>query len=373
MIYLDYAASTPIREEALQAFIEASRDYYGNPSSPHDVGGKAKSLLDGCRKELANLLNINPDDLFFTSGGSESNNMAIRSILEAHKHKGKHVITSSTEHSSINNLFKQLGREGYDVTFLPVDKHGRVSVKDAEACITNETIFASIQHGNSEIGTIQPIEELGKLFKKHNVVFHSDCVQTFGKLPINLKNIDSISISGHKIYGPKGVGACYINSRVKWNTLIPGTSHESGFRPGTVNVPGIASLATAAKLIYKEMPANAEKFAQLRNRLIEGLKTINHKFNVQGHPTHQLSHIIGLTVSGFEGHYVMLEFNRKNIAISTGSACQSQEETPAGAMIAMGKSPEEAKEYIRLSLGRLTTPEDIDKVIEVLRKTVEKK
>ncbi len=368
MIYLDYAATTPIREEVLHAYNEVSKNYYGNPSSLHDVGSNAKQLLELCRKELADKINGDSDGVFFTSGGTESNQLAIRSLLDAHKTKGNHLITSSTEHSSIHNLCKQLETEGFDVTYLPADQYGQVRLEDLQSVVTDQTILVSIQFANPEIGTIQPIKEIGEFLHDHNILFHSDCVQAFGKVPINVKqlHIDSLSISSHKINGPKGVGASYISPSVRWVQQIPGTSHENGFRPGTVNVPGIASFITAVQLICSEMEVNTVKYQELRKRLVTGIETIGHPILVEGHAIDQLPHIVGLSVAGLQGQYVMLEFNRRGIAISTGSACQIGSQSPSKTMLAIGKSKDEAKQLIRLSFGHMTKEDDIDKAVDVL-------
>ncbi|WP_449540192.1 IscS subfamily cysteine desulfurase [Ferdinandcohnia sp. Marseille-Q9671] len=370
MIYLDYAATTPIREESLQVYTEVSRTYFGNPSSLHDTGSNAKQVLELCRKELADKINGETEGIYFTSGGSESNILAIRSLLDAHKTKGNHIITSAIEHSSVHHLFQHLETEGYEVTYLPVDQYGQVRLEDVRVAITEQTILASIQYANPEIGTVHPIKEIGTLLRSNNVLFHSDCVQAFGKVSIDVKKacIDSLSISSHKIYGPKGVGACYICPSVMWKEQVPGTSHENGFRPGTVNVPGIAAFITAAQLIFSEMESNEKKYRAMRDRLLTGIINIEHDITVEGHPTSQLPHIVGMSVSGSQGQYIMLEFNRYGIAISTGSACQIGRQKPSKTMLAIGKTEDEAKQLIRLSFGRLTEMKDIDKVLEVLQK-----
>jgi cysteine desulfurase len=369
MIYLDYAATTPIREEALHIFNEASLKYFGNPSSLHDIGSESNQLLEMCRKDLADKINAEADGIYFTSGGSESNILAIRSLVSAHKNKGNHLITTATEHSSVFHLFKQLETEGFTVSYLSVDKYGQIKLDELKEVITKNTILASIHHANSEIGTIQPIEQIGKLLRDNGVIFHSDCVQTFGKIPIDVKSacIDSLSISSHKIYGPKGVGACYINPSIIWKMQLPNTSHEKGFRPGTVNVPGIAAFTTAAGLICNEMEGNTKKNVSLRGKFLDGLQGINHNITVEGHLVNQLPHIIGLSIEGTQGQYIMLECNRYGIAISTGSACQVGQQSPSKTMLAIGKSHDEAKQLIRLSLGKSTDASHIDKVIEVLK------
>lgn len=368
MIYLDYAATTPMSEESLYMYNEVAKRYFGNTSSLHDIGGQAKQLLDTCRVEIAHTINGEDYGVYFTSGGSESNILAITSLLSAHRHKGKHLITTKTEHSSVRNLFTKLEEEGYCVTYLSVDKYGQIDLDELKEAITPETILASIQHANSEIGTIQPLEEIGAILKEKGVIFHSDCVQTYGKIPIDVKKamVDSISISSHKIYGPKGVGAVYINPSTLWTMQIPNTTHEKGFRPGTVNVPGIAAFVTAAQNICHEMNHNMKKCEQLRQRFLTGLSTIDHDIQVEGHFKHQLPHIIGLSVHGAQGQYIMLEFNRHGIAISTGNACQVGNQEPNKTMLAIGKSHDDAKQFIRLSFGKDTTEAHIDEAIKTL-------
>ncbi|MDD1368971.1 IscS subfamily cysteine desulfurase [Bacillus sp. MHSD_36] len=366
MIYLDYAATTPMSAEALQTYMKAASQYFGNEQSLHDIGGTASSLLQVCRKTFADMIGGKEQGIFFTSGGSESNYLAIQSLLNARNKK--HIITTPMEHASIRSYFQSLQSEGYTITEIPVDTDGLIHLDDLETAITENTVLASIQHGNSEIGTIQNIAEIGALLKKYNVLFHSDCVQTFGKLPINVfeMGIDSLSVSAHKIYGPKGVGACYINPQVRWTQIFPGTSHEKGFRPGTVNVPGIASFLTAAENILKNQQEESLRFKELRSHFLEGLQALPLEIEVEGHSTSCLPHIIGVTIKGIEGQYTMLECNRRGIAISTGSACQVGKQEPSKTMLAIGKTYEEAKQYVRFSFGQQTTKDQIDTTIHAL-------
>ncbi|PEC83802.1 cysteine desulfurase [Bacillus cereus] len=366
MIYLDYAATTPMSAEALQTYMKAASQYFGNEQSLHDIGGTASSLLQLCRKTFAEMIGGKEQGVFFTSGGSESNYLAIQSLLNARNKK--HIITTPMEHASIRSYFQSLQSQGYTITEIPVNKDGLIHLDDLETAITENTVLASIQHGNSEIGTVQNIAEIGKLLKKYNVLFHSDCVQTFGKLPIHVfeMGIDSLSVSAHKIYGPKGVGACYINPQVRWTQIFPGTSHEKGFRPGTVNVPGIASFLTAAENILKNQQEENLRFKALRSYFLERLHTIPLEIEVEGHSTSCLPHIIGVTIKGIEGQYTMLECNRRGIAISTGSACQVGKQEPSKTMLAIGKTYEEAKQYVRFSFGQQTTKDQIDTTIHAL-------
>lgn len=365
MIYLDYAATTPMSVEALQTYTKAASQYFGNEQSLHDIGGTASSLLQVCRKTFADMIGGKEQGVFFTSGGSESNYLAIQSLLNAQNKK--HIITTPMEHASIRSYFQSLKSQGYTITEIPVDKSGLIRLVDLETAITEDTVLASIQHGNSEIGTVQNIAEIGALLKKYNVLFHSDCVQTFGKLPIHVfeMGIDSLSVSAHKIYGPKGVGACYINPQVRWTQVFPETSHEKGFRPGTVNVPGIASFLTAAENILKNQQESL-RFKELRSYFLEQIQTLPLEIEVEGHSTSCLPHIIGVTIKGIEGQYTMLECNRRGIAISTGSACQVGKQEPSKTMLAIGKTYEEAKQYVRFSFGQQTTKDQIDTTIHAL-------
>ncbi|PFR15642.1 cysteine desulfurase [Bacillus cereus] len=366
MIYLDYAATTPMSEEALQTYMKAASQYFGNEQSLHDIGGTAASLLQVCRKTFAEMIGGKKQGVFFTSGGSESNYLAIQSLLNARTKK--HIITTPMEHASIRSYFQSLKSKGYTITEIPVDKNGLLCLVDLEAAITEDTVLASIQHGNSEIGTVQNITEIGALLKKYNILFHTDCVQTFGKLPIHVfeMGIDSLSVSAHKIYGPKGVGACYINPQSRWEQVFPGTSHEKGFRPGTVNVPGIASFLTAAENILKTQWEESLRFKELRSYFLGQIQTLPLEIEVEGHSTSCLPHIVGVTIKGIEGQYTMLECNRHGIAISTGSACQVGKQEPSKTMLAIGKTYEEAKQYVRFSFGQQTTKDQIDTTIHAL-------
>ncbi|BBW95436.1 IscS subfamily cysteine desulfurase [Geobacillus icigianus] len=372
MIYLDYAATTPMCKEAVAAYVEAATVYFGNESSLHDVGTTARKLLTLCRRELALMINGEAEGVYFTSGGTEANVLAVRSLIAAHRRKGTHLITTEIEHASLHHLFKQLEAEGYKVTYLPVDRYGRIRLTDLERAVTPETILASIQHANSEIGTIQPLADIGRLLRARGVLFHSDCVQTFAKIQLDVKAmaIDSLSISAHKVYGPKGVGAVYIDPRRHWKPVFPGATHESGFRPGTVNVPGIAAFLTAAKRLYERMESEQLRFEQLRSRLLDAIAAKRLPVAVEGHHDARLAHIVGLSVNGLEGQFVMLECNRAGIAISTGSACQVGLQTPSRTMIAVGKTPEEARQFIRVSFGTATTEADIDRFVSVLERLV---
>lgn len=372
LIYLDYAATTPMCKEALQTYQQANIEYFGNEQSLHDTGSLAGALLQTCRKKLATFLNGEEEGIFFTSGGSESNMLALHSLLLAHTQKGKHILTTKVEHASIRNYFRKLETQGFSITYIPVDSFGLIDMIALEKAIRNDTVLASIQHANSEIGTIQRLTEIGSLLKKHDILFHTDCVQTFGKIPIDVEkmNIDSLSISAHKLYGPKGVGACYMNPNVHWKPVWEGTSHEHGFRPGTVNVPGIASFLTAAEIMINKQKKEAKRMETLRQLFCEGLRNISHSLSIEGHPTFHLPNVVGITIEGIEGQYTMLECNRNGIAISTGSACHSHKQEPSQTMLAIGKSHEKAKQFVRFSFGAHTTEQHIQITLEVIEKMI---
>jgi cysteine desulfurase len=372
VIYVDYAATTPMSNEAIHAYTEAAKYLFGNSQSLHDAGTRSASFLEICRKKMAHFINGEEKGVFFTSGGTESNYLALHSILLANKHRGNHIITTSIEHASIHNYLYELEQDGYDITYLQVDQYGRISLEELRRAITEKTIIASIQHVNSEIGTIQPLEEIGELLKEHNVIFHCDCVQSFGKIPIDVQklHIDSLSISSHKVYGPKGVGVCYINPKINWKSIFTGTTHENGFRPGTLPIPSIASFITAAKHIIETQEREFTRIEALRQLFVKRLATISYPIRIEEDPTYCLPHIIGVTLSHIEGQFTMLECNRLHIMISTGSACAIGKQSPSVTMMAIGKTKEEAKTFVRLSFGKDTTEDDINKIIDAFKHVV---
>ncbi|MFD2446203.1 IscS subfamily cysteine desulfurase [Bacillus sp. CGMCC 1.16607] len=362
MKYFDYAATCPLDQDAAEAYIQIATDYFGNSSSLHDIGGRSAQLLDNCRKTLARILGVNEKGLFFTSGGSESNFLAIEALLSATKKKGNHIITTIAEHSSIHGTLKRLEKEGFEITYLPFSKNGIVSLDILQQSIRSETILIAIGHTNSEIGTIQPIEEIAILCKKENILFHCDFVQGFGKADSSklFEQISSFSFSSHKFYGPKGTGGVFIQPNINWTSFFPGTTHEFGLRPGTINVPAIAAMTVAAEKIIKHQSERLVKFSQLRERFIETLKPICDRITIHGSSGHEQSPgIIGLCIDGIEGQWLMLECNRFGFAISTGSACQSGMQAPSKTMQAIGLTGKKAKEFIRISFGNATTLEEV--------------
>lgn len=374
MIYLDYAATSPLDEEAAEAYIRTATSYYGNSSSLHDIGSAAQQLLEGCRKELARTVNIPVDGIYFTSGGSESNYLAIQSLLSATTKKGKHVITSMAEHGSVRGVFEKIKEQGYDVTYLPLNSDGLIDLVEFKEAVREDTILVSIQYINSEIGSIQPIKEIGKICKEENILFHSDCVQAFGKIDLGdaVDYLDSFSISGHKFYGPKGIGAVFVHPRLHWQPYYPGATHESGFRPGTVNVPAIVSMTVAMQKAYKEMEKNLAHYRNLRNIFMDTIRPYKNKITIyEGTTFHQLPSIIGFGIKGLEGQWVMLECNRAGFAISTGSACHSGMQTPSQTMKALSIPDKIAKEFIRISFGKDTTEEHVRQIGKLTNKIIE--
>ncbi|WP_237663834.1 IscS subfamily cysteine desulfurase [Sutcliffiella horikoshii] len=373
MIYLDYAATTPMSKEALEAYQQVARQYYGNSSSLHDYGSASTNLLETCRSELARMISGKAEGIYFTSGGSEANYLGIRSLLKGNEQKGKHIITTKTEHASIHALCKTLEKEGYDVTWLPVDANGIIALSQLKAALREDTCLVSIHHANSETGILQPLEAIGSLLKEKNILFHSDCVQTFGKIPIDVEkfHLTSLSLSAHKIYGPKGVGALYIDPKAPWKSPYEEASHEKGMRPGTVDVPAIASFLTAAQVLEPLQKDLKEKYEMLRIFFLRQIQKAWLPISVEGEHANGLPHILGLRVTGLEGQHVMLECNRKGIAISTGSACQVGSQSPSRTMLATGKTDDQAREFIRISFGKHTTIKDLELAVQALKEIIE--
>lgn len=367
MIYLDFAATTPMSEKAIQAYGEAARAYYGNAGSIHDVGSSAKGVLDAARSGLAGLIGAESRGVFFTGSGSEANSLAIRSLLKANRKKGRHILTTGAEHSSVRNTLAALEEEGFEIAFVKLDQAGRVDLDELERTIREETVLISIHHANPETGTLQDLESIGDIARKQEVLLHSDCVQSFGKVPIDVKRlqVDSISVSAHKVNGPKGIGAAYINPSARWKPVLPGTVQEKGFRPGTVDVPAAVSFLAASRETVEQMEAEQIREGELKERLKEGLRELPFDLTFEGSSTHSLPNILGLRIHGMEGQYAMLECNRRGLAISTGSACSVGTEKIPAAMKALGRSEQEAREFVRLSLGKQTKKSDIDKAVSI--------
>lgn len=373
-IYLDHAATTPVHPQVLEVMLPYLQEQYGNPSSVYSLARQAKKAIEDAREQVANLLGAEPNEIVFTSGGTESDNIALRGVARANRHRGKHIITSSIEHHAVLDTAKDLEKEGFEVTYLPVDEYGMVRVEDVEAAIRDDTILISIMYANNEVGTIQPIADIGKLARQRGIIFHTDAVQATGILPIdvNRDNIDLLSLSAHKLYGPKGVGALYIRQGTKMATLMKGGGQERKWRPGTENVPGIVGLGEAARLAREEMVERTEHLKCLRDMLIEGVLERIDRVCLNGHPEKRLPGNAHFAFEFIEGESLLLNLDLEGIAASSGSACSSGSLEPSHVLLAMGLPHEIAHGSLRLTMGRDNTEEDIKRVLEVLPPIVKK-
>lgn len=374
-VYLDNAATTKVRDEVVEAMLPYFTEYFGNPSSLHLFAREAGKGLDTARAQVAKALNAKPEEIIFTGGGSESDNMALRGIPEAYKKKGKHVITSAVEHHAVLHTLEAMEKEGrVEVTYLPVDEYGMVTAEQVEKAIRPDTVLVSIMFANNEVGTIMPIEQIGETCKKHGVLFHTDAVQAVGHVPVDVEkmHIDLLSLSGHKFHGPKGVGALYVRKGVRIPALILGGAQERRKRAGTENVPGIVGMGKAIELATSELEDNAAKMKVLRDRLIFGIPARIPDVKLNGHPTERLPNNVNFSIRFIEGESILLMLDLNGIAVSSGSACTSGSLDPSHVLLAMGLSHEVAHGSLRLTLSEFTTPEEIDYVLDTLPPIVEK-
>ncbi len=370
-VYMDHGATTPVRQEVLEAMLPFFSELYGNPSSLHAKGRDVRKAFEEARRVTAASLGVEPDEIYFTSGGTESNNIALRGA--AKKHGSGHIITSSIEHHAVLDVCKDLEKQGFSVTYLPVDKYGLISMEEFESSIKPETFLVSIMAANNEIGTVQPISEIGAIAEKHKILFHTDAVQVVGQMPLNIKelNLDFLSLSAHKFNGPKGVGALYKRKGVKIDPLYHGGGQERKLRPGTENVPGVIGLSKALELAVGELPQKAEELAKLRNRLIEGLVRIDDVV-LNGHPEKRLPGNVNVSFKYIEGESVLLSLDLHGIAASSGSACSSGSLDPSHVLSAIGLDHQTAHGSIRFSLGRGNAEEDIDYVLDIIPSIVDR-
>lgn len=370
-IYMDHAATTPVDREVVDAMLPYFTRFYGNASSLHSFGTEAHNALDESRQHVANILNAENEEIIFTGGGTESDNISIKGVAYMKKDKrnisGPHIITSTIEHPAVLETCKHLEKQGFNVKYLPVDKYGIVKVDELEQSISKGTFLISIMYANNEIGTIEPIQEIGRIAKENNIVFHIDAIQAIGKIPINVKklNIDLLSISSHKIYGPKGVGALFIRRGVKIQPLVHGGGHEQGLRSSTENIPGIVGLGKACELAKGRMEKDIRHLVSLRDKLIKEVLKIEESY-LNGHPKKRLVNNAHFHFTAIEGESLILGLNEKGIAASTGSACSSKKLEPSHVLLAIGLNPEEAHGSLRLTLGRENTEEEIRYVTNVL-------
>lgn len=372
-IYMDSSATTPVRKEVVEEMLPYMTENFGNPSSIYEIGKISKHAIDKARKKVADALGAEESEIYFTSGGTESDNWAIKGIAFANRNKGKHIITSSIEHHAVLHTCAWLEGKGFEVTYLPVDKYGMVSPEGLKKAIREDTILISIMLANNEIGTIQPLEEIGKIAKENRVYFHTDAVQAIGHVPIDVKkmNIDLLSLSGHKFEGPKGCGALYIRNGVKIEPLLHGGTQEKKRRAGTENVPAIAGLGKAIELAAAETEESNKTLLELRERLIIEFLKIP-KTHLNGHPTQRLANNVNVTFEYIEGESLLLLLNAKGISASTGSACNSTSLEPSHVLTACGVPHEIVHGSLRLSLGRMNSEKDVNRVLEVVPEIVQK-
>jgi cysteine desulfurase len=372
-IYMDYAATTPVDPRVLEVMKPYFSKKFGNTMSLHSIGQEAKRALEESREKIADLMNAKSGRLIFTSSATEANNMVLKGIAFANREKGKHIIVSAIEHHCVLNSARWLETQGFEVTYLKVDKYGFVDPVELENAIRKDTILVSIMHANNEIGTIEPIEEIGKICRKKGVYFHTDAAQTYGKIPVDVEkmNVDLLTASSHKMYGPKGAAALYIADNVKIEPLLHGGGHEFGLRSSTVNVPAIVGFAAAAEIAKKEMNSEARRLTKLRDRLIKGVLKIEDS-HLNGHPIKRLPNNANFWFAFIEGESLITQLDMYGIAASTGSACSSESLEPSHVLLAIGLKHEEAHGSLRLSLGRWSKKEDVDYVLKVLPRAVER-
>jgi len=374
-VYFDHSATTPVRPEVVKVMLDSLEEKFGNPSSPHYFGRQGHNVLDEAREKVAHSIGAKPEEIIFTSGGTESDNMAIHGIAMLNRNRGNHIITSAVEHHAVLHTVQALGKQGFTITILPVDAYGMVHVEDLANAMTDKTILVTIMHANNEVGTVQPIKELAAYAKSRGAFFHTDAVQSMGKIPVNVDDlgVDLLTISGHKIYGPKGVGALYVRRGTRWRqSLFHGGSQERLRRAGTENVPGIAALGKACELAVQDMEQEAAHLSALRDKLLrEVISGIPHS-RLTGHPVMRLPNHASFCFEFVEGESMLLSMDMKGIAASSGSACTSGSLEPSHVLLAMGIPHELAHGSIRLTLGRSNTMEDVDYFIEQMRPIVER-
>ena len=367
-IYLDYAATTPLDKRVLRAMLPYFSEKFGNSMSLHGFGQEAKLALEKSREEVASLISAEPGEIIFTGSATESNNLALKGVAFANKGKGKHIIISPIEHPCVAESAEWLTKQGFSIDKLSVDKYGLVSPKDLENKIRKDTILVSVIHASNEIGTIQPIKEIGRICRKRGVLFHTDAVQSFGKIPIdvNSMNIDLLTASSHKMYGPKGVALLFVRKGVRIEPILHGGGQERGFRSSTVNIPGIVGFAKACQIAKREMKKEALKQIKLRDKLIKGVLGRIEDSHLNGHPSKRLPNNANFWFDFVEGESIIFQLDLKGIAVSTGSACSSIKLEPSHILTALGLKPAQAHGSLRLSLGRWTKKSEIDYVLKVL-------
>jgi len=371
-VYLDYAATTPVDQRVTDSMLPFFNKFFGNPSSTHSFGKTARDAVEKARRQVANLINADTSEIIFTSGGTESDNTAIKSTAFKLKDRGNHIITSSIEHHAVLHTCEFLEKNGYKVTYLPVDKEGLIDPDTLEKSITDKTILISVMHANNEIGTIQPVQKISSIAKKHGILFHTDAVQTTGHLQIDVKamGIDLLSLSAHKLYGPKGIGALYIKKGIPFEPFMHGGAQENKRRASTLNVAGIVGLGTAAAIASEEFEQENKRIAALRDKLLEKILTSIHGVKLNGHREKRLPNNINLSIDGVEGESLLMSLDNKGIGASSGSACSAGSGEPSHVLSAIGLSTEAMSGSLRLTLGRFTTEDEIIYAADVLKEVV---
>jgi len=373
-VYMDHAATTPVDPEVVEAIVPCLTEVYGNASSLHSFGREAHNAMEEARSRVARLINASPEEIIFTAGGTESDNIAIKGAAYANRSKGDHIVTSTIEHPAVLETCRSLEKQGFKVSYVPVDKDGIIEIESLRKAVTERTILITIMHANNEIGTIEPIEEIAEMAETKNTILHSDAVQSAGKIPIDVKEIGIalLSISAHKIYGPKGIGALYIRKGTRLEPIIHGGGHERGLRSSTENIPGIVGLGKAAELAERRMSEDTAYLTNLRDQLIKSTLNGIEESYLNGHPTKRLPNNAHFRFTGIEGEALILNLDEKGIAASTGSACSSKKLLPSHVLMAIGLDEVQAHGSLRLTLGRENSKEDVEYVLQVLPETVKK-
>jgi len=377
IVYMDHAATTPVDPRVVEAMLPYFSEKFGNASSIYSLGREARQAIEEARRTVAEILHAKPEEIIFTSCGSESDNLAIRGVAFAQRHRGKgnHIITSPIEHHAVGHTVEQLEKYfGFEVTYVPVDKYGVVDPDDVGRAIRDDTILITIMYANNEVGTIEPIAEIGKIARKKGIPFHTDAVQAAGALSLNVDelNVDLMSLSGHKFYAPKGIGILYVRKGTPLLPMQTGGGHEQNRRAGTENVPYIVGIATALKIAYEEFESNNSHVKRLRDKLIQGILERIPDVYLTGHPTNRLPNNASFVFKNAEGESILLGLDLKGVCASSGSACTSGSLEPSHVLLAMGIPPEDAHGSVRLTLGRDNTEEDVDYVLEVLPPIVQR-
>jgi cysteine desulfurase len=371
-IFLDHAATTPTDPRVVEAMLPYFSDSFGNPSSIHSLGLETRTAVAEARGKVASLIGAASDEIIFTSGGTEADNLAIKGVAQANAQKGKHIITTRIEHHAVEGSCHFLEKQGFKVTLVGVDQDGLVDPRDVEKAVTPETILISVMHANNEVGTIQPIAEISRIARERGVYFHTDAVQTVGHIPakVDEPGVDLLAVSAHKLYGPKGVGMLYVRKGTRIVSFLHGGGQECGLRASTENVPGIVGLGMAAEIAQAEMDAESKHVTRLRNKLIKGLLERIPQVRLNGHPTQRLPNNVNISVASVEGESLAVSLDLEGIAVSTGSACSSEAMEPSHVLTAMGVPVELARGSVRFSLGRENTDAEIDRVLEAFPRIV---